>query len=78
MLITADHETGMLLTDENGKFAFNRDSHSDVDVPVFAFGQGSEVFHNTTVENVQIPKTIAKLWGVADFGDPTNGFPALG
>lgn len=78
VLITADHETGKLLPDSSGRFCYNSTSHSDADVPVFAFGQGSVVFHDVTIENVQIPKTIAKLWGVTDFGDPTNGFPALG
>ena len=71
VLITADHETGDL---HSG--AFHRDSHSGADVPVFAFGEGSAVFDSVTVENTQIPKTIAKLWGVADFGDP-YGAPAL-
>ena len=43
---------------------------------MFAYGQGSEVFDGVTVENTQIPKTIAKLWGVEDFGDPATQ-PAL-
>ena len=71
VLITADHETGDL---QNG--TFHSDSHTGVDVPVFAFGQGSEYFDAATVENTRIPKTIAKLWGVTDFGDP-YGAPAL-
>ena len=78
VLITADHETGKLLPGAGDKMAFNHDNHTDTDVPIFAFGQGSELFNGQTVENVQIPKTIAKLWGEDDFGDPTNGFPALG
>lgn len=77
VLITADHETGMLKPGPGGMMAFNSDSHTGTDVPVFAFGQGSELFNDQTVENVQIPKTIAKFWGVADFGDPSV-FPALG
>jgi len=75
VLITADHETGKL--QPNGTaMAFHSTGHTDMDVPVFAFGQGSQVFDGLTVENVQIPKTIAKLWNVTDFGDP-NTQPAL-
>lgn len=77
VLITADHETGKLLPGPGGKLAYNSDSHTSTDVPVFAFGQGSELFDGQTVENVQIPKTIAKLWGEAGFGDPA-AYPALG
>lgn len=76
VLITADHETGKLLPGANGSMAFNSDNHTSTDVPVFVFGQGGEVFDNIAVENIQIPKTIAKKWGVTDFGDPF-GLPAL-
>ena len=44
---------------------------------MFAHGQNSQLFEGNTVENVQIPKTIAKFWGIEDFGDP-EGPPALG
>lgn len=76
LLITADHETGNLQLSATGKYGYLSDNHTNQDVPVFAFGQGSEKFHGQTVENVQIPKTVAKLWGVADFGDPSQP-PAL-
>lgn len=76
LLITADHETGDLRPEENGAMAFHLDIHTNQDVPVFAYGQGSEVFDGITVENTQISKTIAKMWGVTDFGDPATA-PAL-
>ena len=75
LLITADHETGRLQPDENGKLAFHHDDHTDADVPVFAYGSGSEFFQGVTAENVQIPKTIAKFWGVEEFGDPSTEPP---
>lgn len=77
VLITADHETGKLLPKETGEMGFNHDDHTDVDVAVFVHGQGSGLFEGVTVENTQIPKTIAKMWGVEDFGDPATE-PALG
>lgn len=76
LLITADHETGKLLPDENGKLAFHHDDHTDTDVAIFAHGYGSELFQGVTIENVQIPKTIAMMWGNDDFGDPAMP-PAL-
>lgn len=72
VLITADHETGDLKTGVNGKLAFHYEKHTDQDVLVFTFGHGSEIFAGVTVENTQIPKTIAKMWGVDDFGDPAT------
>lgn len=76
LLITADHETGDLRPDENGNMAFHIEAHTNQDVPVFAYGQGSEVFNGVTVENTQIAKTFAKMWGIEDFGDPATP-PAL-
>ena len=76
VLITADHETGKLQPAPNGKMTYNSDTHTNTDVPVFAFGQGSELFDGVTADNIQLPKTIAKMWGAAEFGDPSTA-PAL-
>lgn len=65
VLITADHETGGLTDD----FEFTTTNHTSADVPVFAYGQGAEVFDGFCDENTEIPKAIAKMWGVSDFGD---------
>ncbi len=77
LLITADHETGDLKPNGDGKFEFNSTNHSRADVPVFAYGFGGELFDQKTVENVQIPKTIANFWGVHNFGDTTDQFSPL-
>ena len=70
VIITADHETGDLRPVDLGRLAYNSGDHSGADVPVFAYGEGADVFHGQTVNNIQIPKTIAAFWGVADFGAP--------
>ena len=72
VLITADHETGDLKPGSSGEMAFHYEKHTDQDVPLFAYGEGSEMFVGVTVENTQIPKTIAQMWGVDNFGDPTT------
>ena len=69
VIITADHETGGLLPDEDGQMQYNSESHTGTDVPVFAYGAGAEVFKDFDDENTQIPKNIAAMWGVANFGE---------
>ena len=69
VLITADHETGWLLPSGDGGFGYNSGDHSSMYVPVFAYGDGSELFDDRVIENIQIPQTIACFMGVEDFGD---------
>ena len=68
VLITADHETGGLLQGEDGKYGYTYGEHTDADVPIFAWGQGAEAFDNFYEENNYVPKVIAALWGIDDFG----------
>ncbi len=77
VIITADHETGALTLDSTGKLQYLSTNHSAADVYVFAYGEGCEVFDDQTIQNVQIAKTIAKFWGVDDFGDTSSPFKAL-
>ena len=81
VLITADHETGGLQIGDDGEFYYSSTTnssgtrtHTGAAVPVFAYGLGAEMFNGTTVENVQIPKQIAKLWGVDEFGGPIYSY----
>ena len=69
LIITADHETGDLRWNSEGKLAFNSAAHSGADVPILGYGQGAEVFQNCRKQNNEVPKVIAKLWGVGDFGN---------
>lgn len=68
VIITADHETGGL-HDENGSLVFSTTDHTGVNVPVFAYGKGAEVFDGKTFENIQIGQTIAAYMGEENFGD---------
>jgi alkaline phosphatase len=72
VLITADHETGGLTPNSAGGFSYTSGGHTDQNVPVFAYGDGAELFGGLTVENIQIPQTIAAFWGVKDFGDQST------
>lgn len=67
LLITADHETGDLHF-ENGRPVCATSEHTGADVPIFAYGQGAEVFDGFNDENNLIPKHIAAMWGIENFG----------
>ena len=77
VIITADHETGGLQIDENGEFKYTSDDHTSANVPVFAYGAHAEVFDGKTVENVQIPKTVAAMFGVEIEGTDPENYPSL-
>ena len=68
VLITADHETGGLHPNGTGTYAYIDGNHTGHYVPVFAYGQGAELFDGIVMENTQIPKTLASFFGVENFG----------
>ena len=72
VIVTADHETGGLYLTDEGTLAFTTTDHTDANVPVFAYGYGTEVFNNSTVENIDIAKFFASNMGVDNFGDQSN------
>jgi len=69
ILITADHETGGLYPDENSALQYTTENHTSDDVPIFAYGDGAELFDGVEIENIQIAHTIASLMGEDNFGD---------
>ncbi len=68
LIITADHETGGIVSDANNGYIFTTTSHTNVNVPIFAVGNGTEVFNNAIVENIDIAKFIASIYGEDNFG----------
>ena len=74
LIITADHETGGITKKADGTFEYtsydkpNHVEHTNADVPVYAMGVGTEMFNGTKVDNTQIPKFIAKIFGATTFG----------
>ena len=73
VIITADHETGGL-TLVDGELVFTTLEHTAANVPVFAWGQGTEYFGGATVENIQISHFLSSAMGVDTFGDRTGGW----
>lgn len=72
ILITADHESGGLILGDDGMLKYTSEEHTSADVPVFAYGDGAELFGGKTVENIQIAHTIASFVGVTDHGDQST------
>lgn len=72
ILITADHETGDLYPDENGNLQYHDDYHTLANVPIFAYGDGAELFDGVEIENIQIAHTIASFMGEDNFGDQSQ------
>ena len=63
---------------QNGSsFTYTTGDHTPQDVPVFAYGVGGELFDGKTIENVQIPKTIARFWGQRLAADTDDVYPPL-
>lgn len=69
MIITADHETGGIqCSEKNGIYKYTSTSHTGVNVPILAMGAGTEIFNGKAVENIEIAKFLAAIFGAEKFG----------
>ena len=69
LVITADHDCGNLSKKANGDYVYNSENHTNKDVPVFALGDGAaELINKDLIDNTDIPKAFAKIFGVDNFG----------
>ena len=59
IIVTADHETGGLTKGEDSVWRWTSDGeHTGTNVPVFAMGHGTEIFHDNTFQNTAIATFI--------------------
>lgn len=58
LIVTADHETGGITEELDGSFNYTTGGHSNVNVPIFSLGRGTEFFAEKTVENTEISNFI--------------------
>lgn len=68
LIITADHETGSIKESNDGSFYYTSVDHSTKNVPIYALGKGTEYFNGKTVDNTEIAKFMAKVFGEEHFG----------
>ena len=69
VIVTSDHETGGLVLKDKADAVnpeWTSKSHTAADVPVYAFGPGSERFAGV-MDNTDLPKRIAELTGFKEF-----------
>ena len=60
---------GGITKNDNGEYKYTVTTHTNADVPVYALGYGTECFNNTTVDNTDISKFIAKIYSSQTFGE---------
>ena len=68
LIVTADHETGGLTKSSSGAFVYTTTNHSSANVPIFAIGDGTEAFNGQAVQNVEIARVMAKVYGGESVG----------
>ncbi len=63
VVVTADHETGGIVLNDDGTYSYTQGSHSAADVPVLVYGSETFIENGETVKNIQIPERIAYSLG---------------
>ena len=63
VVITADHETGGIVLNEDGTYSFTKGDHSAADVPVLVYGSDTIIENGEVLNNYEIPIRIAYSLG---------------
>lgn len=66
VVITADHETGGIITNDDGTYSFTQSGHSGADVYILAYGSDNFVADGETINNYEIPQRIAYTLGFTE------------
>lgn len=63
VVITADHETGGIVANDDGTYSFTQGSHSGANVYILAYGSDNFVKAGEEINNYEIPQRIAYTLG---------------
>ncbi len=66
VVITADHETGAIIANDDGSYSFTQGSHSDANVPVLVYGSDKIINNGEILNNYEIPIRIAYTLGFTE------------
>lgn len=66
VVVTADHETGGVVVDDDGEYKMTTGSHTARDVPVRAFGPYKFIEDREIIENIYIPLRITQALEFSD------------
>ncbi len=63
VVVTADHETGGIVLNDDGSYSFTQGSHSAADVPLLVYGSDTFIEDGEVVDNIDISVRIAYSLG---------------
>ncbi|HBL41081.1 MAG TPA: hypothetical protein DDY98_05735 [Ruminococcaceae bacterium] len=63
IVITADHETGGILKDENGDFYYTTGSHTGTDVPLLIYGSKTFIKDGEAIKNKEVSRRLSLAMG---------------
>ena len=66
VVITADHETGAVIANDDGTYSFTQGSHSSANVPVLVYGSDKIINDGEILNNYEIPIRIAYTLGFTE------------
>lgn len=66
VVITADHETGAIIANDDGTYSFTQGSHSAANVPVLVYGSDKIINDGEILNNYEIPIRIAYALGFTE------------
>ena len=75
VLVTADHETGLLFEEEDGKYHYHSNEHTSYPVPVFVYGNDTIFEPGEVIKNYTIPGRLTALlgWSKSDLPASQDG-----
>ena len=74
VVVTADHETGGIVLNDDGTYSFTQGSHSGANVPIFIYGSDTFIADGETVYNIDIPARITYSLGFDEDDIPYENF----
>lgn len=74
VVVTADHETGAIVLNDDGTYSFTQGGHSGANVPLFAYGSDTFIENGEVVYNIDIPVRIAYSLGFGEDDLPYENF----
>ncbi|MBR5441734.1 MAG: alkaline phosphatase [Clostridia bacterium] len=66
VIVTADHETGAIVLNDDGSYSFTSGSHSGVDVPLLVYGSDKLLRGDEVINNYEVPIRIAYTLGFTE------------
>lgn len=66
VIVTADHETGGIVLNDDGTYSFTQGSHSAANVPILVYGSDKIIAKEEVINNYEIPIRIAYMLGFSE------------